>query len=74
MDMRGEIYHVFSCPSSRHKEGFMDRGQSVNLLVCKFSKKIEILEREKILEWRENCGSHIPMLSFDFGDLKKSLT
>jgi hypothetical protein len=25
----------------------MDRGQRVNLFVCRFSKKIEILERER---------------------------
>jgi hypothetical protein len=55
---RREMYHVFSCPSSRHKEGFMDRGQRVNLLVCKFSKKIEILEREDIVVERELWLSH----------------
>jgi hypothetical protein len=52
------MYHVFSSPSSRHKEGFMDRGQRVNLLVCRFSKKIEILEREDFVVERELWLSH----------------
>ncbi len=52
------MYHVFSSPNSRHEEGFMDRGQRVNLMVCRFSKKIEILEREDFGVERELWLSH----------------